>query len=93
MVPLKVKTGAVAVQVVSVCWAAGLTAAVADTFCAVTAALHDSVYAAGLEAAWTGLLTTRTASPLVGSSGGTIVIGAAAIVPAAAKVRVSGAES
>ena len=55
--------------------------------------MHDSVYAAGLEAVATGLVTTSTASPLPGSAGGAIASDGTAIVPGPVKVRVAGAES
>jgi hypothetical protein len=54
--------------------------------------MHDSVYTADLDAAATGLVTTRAASPLPGSPAGVIVSGATASVPGAGKSRVCGAE-
>ena len=56
------------------------------------AALHVRLDGAALEATATGLVTTRTAWPFVGSSAGVIVSGATAIVPALVKVTVAGAE-
>ena len=87
IVPLKVKLGAAAVQEVAV-WVAGLTLATVLT----TAALHVTLYGAGPEAMATGLVTTRTAWPFVGSLVGVIVSGATAAVPALVKVTVAGAE-
>jgi hypothetical protein len=94
IVPLKVKVGAAAVQEVSV-WVAGLTVAVAESASegGLTGVLQDNVYVAELEAAVTGLVTTRTAWPELGSPDGVIVSGSAAMVPGAVKFRVAGAES
>ena len=64
--------------------------ATAVTVCG--AAVQVSVYVAGAEAAATGLVTTRTASPVAGSPGGVIVSGATAIVPGVVKVSVAGLE-
>ena len=54
--------------------------------------MHDSVYFAGLEAATTGLVTTRTASPLAGSPCGVTANGFTVIVPGAVNWRVAGGE-
>jgi hypothetical protein len=56
-------------------------------------ALQVSVYVAGAEAAVTGLVTTRMASPVPEAAGGLTVSGAADLVPGPVKVRVAGAES
>jgi hypothetical protein len=57
------------------------------------AALQVSVYVAGDEAAATGPVTTRTASPVPDAAAGAMVSGATALVPGPAKVTVAGAES
>ena len=57
------------------------------------AALQVSVYGAGREVAVTGLLTTRTASPVPDAGAGAMASGATAFVPGPGKVRVAGAES
>ena len=59
---------------------------------AVTGTLHDPVYAAGLDAAATGLVTTSTASPDAGRAGGVIASAGTAFVPGAVKVTVPAAE-
>jgi hypothetical protein len=59
----------------------------------VAAAWQDTEYAAGLDAAAAGLVTTSTASPDAGSTGGVIASGATAFVPAVVKVTVLAAES
>jgi hypothetical protein len=99
--PLKVKVGAAAEQDVSD-WLAGLTEAVAESavdviggagpVTGVLGAAQDNVYVAGPEAATTGLVTTRTASPEPEVGCGMIVSGFAARVPGPANVRVASGE-
>ena len=64
---------------------------VAD-FDGVTGVTHDSVYVAGPDAVVTGLVTTRTASPLPASPAGVNVSGVTARVPGAVKSRVCDAD-
>ena len=59
---------------------------------AVTGTSHDTVYAAGLDAAATGLVTTSTASPDAGRAGGVIASAGTALVPGVVKVTVPAAE-
>ena len=59
---------------------------------AIAGTLHDTVYAAGLDAAATGLVTTSTASPDAGRAGGVIASGATVFVPGAVNVTVLAAE-
>ena len=78
---------------------AEVRAAVGDVACAdalavaLTGSVHDTLYAAGLEAAATGRVTTSTASPDAGRAGGVIVSGATAFVPGVVKATVPAAES
>jgi hypothetical protein len=72
--------------------AAGAVARAEGAATAVTGTLHDTVYAAGLDAAATGLVTTSTASPDAGSAGGVIASAGTALVPGVVKVTVPGAE-
>jgi hypothetical protein len=59
---------------------------------ALAGAAHDTEYAAGLDAAAEGLVTTSTASPVAGNDGGVIVSGVTAFVPGALKATVPAAE-
>jgi hypothetical protein len=78
---------------------AEVRAAVGDVACAdavavaLTGSVHDTLYAAGLEAAATGRVTTSTASPDAGRAGGVIVSGATAFVPGVVNATVPAAES
>jgi hypothetical protein len=58
----------------------------------VAAAWQDTEYAAGLDAAAPGLVTTSTASPDAGSAGGVIASGATVFLPGVVKVTVLAAE-
>ena len=57
----------------------------------ITGSVHDTVYVAGFDVAATGLVTTRTAEPEPGWSGGVIVAGLTLWVPALVKFKVCGA--
>jgi hypothetical protein len=70
----------------------GAVARAGGVAAAVTGTLHDTVYAAGLDAAATGLVTTSTASPDAGRAGGVIASAGTAFVPGAVKVTVPAAE-
>jgi hypothetical protein len=72
--------------------AVGAVARTEGVAAAVTGTLHDTVYAAGLDAAATGLVTTSTASPDAGRAGGVIASAGTAFVPGAVKVTVPAAE-
>jgi hypothetical protein len=72
--------------------AVGAVARTEGVAAVVTGTVHDTVYAAGLDAAATGLVTTSTASPDAGRAGGVIASAGTAFVPAAVKVTVPAAE-
>lgn len=72
--------------------AVGAVARTEGVAAVVTGTLHDTVYAAGLDAAATGLVTTSTASPDAGRAGGVIASAGTAFVPGVVKVSVPAAE-
>jgi hypothetical protein len=68
--------------------ATGVTGVVGTGIGLVAATVHPTEYAAGVDAAALGLLTTSSALPLAGSAGGANLNGVTVFVPAAVNVTV-----